>query len=244
MDTLHEILRYTHIIGGFVGLALFWIPIFSKKGGKAHRQMGKYWTWLARVVVLSALAGLFLYIPEIIEKNISPNNYAFLIFLGYLSVVTYIVVDYGVAVLKTKKDPSQLNTPYWNTMILLSFGASAFIIAFALIVKPESMPVLLALSPIGIGTGLGMRSYIKKGSSKYAKKGKGSNKGWLYEHLGSMLGAGIAFHTAFAVFGITRIYDIGLEGMVAVIPWVLPAAIGIPAQYIWTRKYQRKFKEI
>ncbi|NVJ66076.1 MAG: hypothetical protein HWE16_06280 [Gammaproteobacteria bacterium] len=244
MDILHEFLRYTHIIGGFIGLVLFWIPIFSKKGSKVHRQMGKYWTWLARVVVLSALAGLFLYIPEIIEKNVSANNYAFLLFLGYLSVVTYIVINYGVAVLKTKSDPTQLNTPYWNFMILLSFAVSVFIILFALIVKPDSMAVLLALSPIGIGSGLGMRSYIKKGNSKYGKKGIESNKGWLYEHLGSMLGAGIAFHTAFAVFGVTRLFDIGLEGMVAVIPWILPAAIGIPAQYIWTRKYQRKFKEI
>lgn len=244
MELLHETLRYIHMAGGFIGLALFWIPIFSKKGSPIHKQMGKYWTWLARVVVLSALAGLFLYIPEIIEKNISPNNYAFLLFLGYLSIVTYIVISYGVAVLKSKKDPTSLNTPYWNLMIFLSFAASAFIIAFALIVKPDSMAVLLALSPIGIGTGLGMRSYIKKGSSKYGKKGIESNKAWLYEHLGSMLGAGIAFHTAFAVFGMTRTFDIGLEGMVAVIPWILPAAIGIPAQYIWTRTYQKKFKEI
>ena len=236
METLHEILRYTHITGGFIGLFLFWIPIFSKKGGKLHRQMGKYWGWLARLVVISALAGLFLYIPEIIEKNVSANNYAFLLFLGYLSIVTYIVISYGVAVLNSKADPSSLNTPYWMVMIGLSFSASIFIIAFALIIKPNSMAVLLALSPIGLTTGYGMMKYIK---GKHASK-----KQWLYEHLGSMLGAGIAFHTAFAVFGITRLFDIGLEGMVAVIPWILPAIIGIPAQIIWKRHYQKKFKEV
>ncbi|NVK23191.1 MAG: hypothetical protein HWD86_11790 [Kangiellaceae bacterium] len=244
METVHDWLRWTHIIGGFIGLVLFWIPIFSKKGSKLHRQMGKYWTWLARVVVLSALAGLFLYIPEIIEKNISPNNYAFLLFLGYLSVVTYIVIVYGVAVLESKNNPQSMNTPYWNAMAYTSFAVSAFIIAFALIVNPGSKYVLIALSPIGIGTGYGILTYIRNGGSKYSKKGSLVSKGWLYEHLGSMLGAGIAFHTAFAVFGMTRLFDIGLEGMVAVIPWILPAAIGIPAQYIWTRHYQKKFNEL
>ncbi len=236
MDIIHEILRYTHIIGGFVGLFLFWIPIFSKKGGKIHRQTGKYWSWLGRVVVLSALAGLFLYIPQIIEKNVSPNNYAFLLFLGYLSIVTYVIIAFGVAVLDSKKDPKVMNTAYWKTMLAICFAASIFIISFALIVKPGSMAVLLALSPIGILTGFQILQYIR---------GKqGSPKAWLYEHLNSMLGAGIAFHTAFAVFGITRIFDIGLEGTIAIIPWILPALIGIPAQFIWKRHYQKKFKEI
>lgn len=236
MDTIHAVLRYTHIIGGFIGLVLFWIPIFSKKGGKAHRQMGKYWTWLAYVVLGSAFLGLCLYIPGIIAAKAQPNEYAFLLFLGYLSIVAYIAVIYGVAVLKSKADATQMNTPFWNGVVALSMLSSIFIIAFAFIFKPDTMPVLLALSPIGIMYGLQIRKYIQ---------GKhGSPKAWLYEHLDSMLGAGIAFHTAFAVFGITRIFDIGLEGYVAVIPWILPAAIGIPAQYLWKRHYQKKFKEI
>ena len=59
-----------------------------------------------------------------------------------------------------------------------------------------------------------------------------------------MIGAGIAFHTAFAVFGSSRLFDIGLTGWIAVIPWVLPAAIGIPATILWTRHYRRKFGEL
>lgn len=236
LDSIHSVLRYTHIAGGFIGLVLFWIPIFSKKGSKVHRQMGKYWTWLARVVVGSAFLGLCLYIPELMAKNVSAKNYAFLLFLGYLSVVTYLAVIYGVAVLNTKADPTKMDTPFWNAAVLVSFLSSFFIIAFALIVKPNTMPVLLALSPIGILFGLQIRKYIKGKHS--------SPKTWLYEHLDSMIGAGIAFHTAFAVFGVTRMFDIGLEGMVAVIPWILPTVIGIPAQHLWKRHYQKKFKEI
>lgn len=236
LDSIHTVLRYTHIIGGFIGLALFWIPIFSKKGSKVHRQMGKYWTWLARVVVGSAFLGLCLYIPDLVAKNVPAKNFAFLLFLGYLSIVAYIAVIYGVAVLNSKSDPTQMDTPFWNGVVIVSVSSSLFIIAFAFIVQPDTMPLLLALSPIGIMYGLQIRKYIK---------GKhNSPKAWLYEHLDSMLGAGIAFHTAFAVFGMMRMFDIGLEGYVAVIPWILPAAIGIPAQHIWKRHYQKKFKEI
>ena len=46
-----------------------------------------------------------------------------------------------------------------------------------------------------------------------------------------------------AVFGSTRLFDIGLTGWIAIIPWIAPAAIGIPAIVIWTRHYRLKFRE-
>ena len=240
MDAVHEIFRNIHVVGGFIGLGLFWIPLLSKKGSPLHRKLGKFWVWLARVVLFTAFAGVLMYIPELQEKGRGlfshPNSYAFILFLGYLSVVTYVVTIYAVAVLDHKKDVKTLATPYMKSLAWLSIVLSGLIVAYALILRPEMMPVLLALSPVGFTTGMGMLSYMGGKES--------SPRGWLYEHLGSMIGAGIAFHTAFAVFGMTRMFDIGLTGWVAVIPWILPAAIGIPASIIWRRHYQRKFKEI
>ena len=59
---------------------------------------------------------------------------------------------------------------------------------------------------------------------------------------GSMLGGGIAFHTAFAVFGAQRLWAYELAGPLAVVPWLLPTAVGIPAIIVWTRYYRRKFE--
>ena len=42
-----------------------------------------------------------------------------------------------------------------------------------------------------------------------------------------MIGGGIAFHTAFAVFGAQRLWDYELSGFLGVLPWILPALIGI-----------------
>lgn len=240
MDWLHDIFRNIHVVGGFIGLFLFWIPILSKKGSPLHKKVGLFWVWLARIVLATAFIGVLMYMPKLIadEKYIfsHPNSYAFLIFLGYLSIVTYVVTMFAVVVLKHKQDVTQVATPFYKSLAYLCILLSAFIVFYALYFRPNAMPVLLALSPVGFGTGLGMLGYMKgKDTSKRA---------WLYEHLSSMIGAGIAFHTAFAVFGMTRLFDIGLEGWIAVIPWILPAAIGIPASVIWKRHYQKKFKEI
>ncbi|WP_223788841.1 hypothetical protein [Marinicella meishanensis] len=240
MDAVHEVFRYIHITGGFIGLGLFWVPLLSKKGSPLHRKLGKIWIWLARVVLGTAFLGILMYMPGLIEQGRTPfshpNDYAFLFFLGYLSVVTFIVTLYAVDVLRHKKDISQLATPNMKSLAYLCIVTSVFIVWYALAYEPNTKIVLLALSPVGFTTGWGMLSYM-------AGK-QPSQRAWLYEHLGSVIGAGIAFHTAFAVFGMTRIFDIGLTGWVAVIPWVLPAAIGIPGSVLWRRHYQKKFKEI
>ena len=63
---------------------------------------------------------------------------------------------------------------------------------------------------------------------------------WWYEHMGSMLAGGIAFHTAFLVIGAGRVLSAHLSGFYAVIPWILPSLIGIPATRVWIAYCRRK----
>ena len=95
-------------------------------------------------------------------------------------------------------------------------------------------PILLGLSPVGLVTGSGMLRLMRRPGAR--------RMGWFYSHLGSMLGGGIAFHTAFAVFGAQRLWAYDLAGPLAVVPWLLPTAVGIPAIVVWTRYYRRKFE--
>lgn len=240
MDWMHDVFRYTHVTGGFIGLGLFWIPLLSKKGSPLHKKLGKIWIWLARVVLGTAFIGILMYVPGLLAEGKTPfshpNSYAFLIFLGYLSLVTAVITIYAVEVLKYKTDATQLANPFMKFMAYLNIILSIIIVVYALGYNPDAKIILLALSPVGVSTGWGMLNYMAgKQTSKRA---------WLYEHLGSIIGAGIAFHTAFAVFGMTRIFEIGLTGGMAVLPWILPTVIGIPATIIWRRHYQKKFNEI
>ena len=68
--------------------------------------------------------------------------------------------------------------------------------------------------------------------------------GW-YKHMEEMVGSGIAFHTAFLVFGARRLFGSALiQGTWSFLPWILPIALGLPALHFWTHFYKRKFGEL
>ncbi len=239
MTVIGDSFRFVHVIFGVVGLAAFWIPVITKKGAVNHVRFGKIFVWSAYVVLAAAALSLVASLTENVAQGISlneqPANYAFIVFLGYLTFVTFLSVRHGMAVLKHKRDPAGLRNAPTRMLAYGGILASVSVVLYALILSPPNKILLLALSPIGISTGFGILRYI--GAEQISKRA------WMYEHLGAMLGSGIAFHTAFAVFGSTRLFDIGLSGWIAVIPWVAPSAIGIPAIVLWTRHYRLKFRE-
>jgi hypothetical protein len=66
---------------------------------------------------------------------------------------------------------------------------------------------------------------------------------WWYEHLGSMIGTGIAGYTAFLVFGAARLLPSVARSQLYTLFWVLPTLIGVPAIFMTVAYYQRKFNE-
>ena len=56
MNVLLDAVIEVHAAIGFVGLAAFWIPIFTRKGGGSHIRFGRVYAWSAYVVTLSAVA--------------------------------------------------------------------------------------------------------------------------------------------------------------------------------------------
>jgi hypothetical protein len=68
------------------------------------------------------------------------------------------------------------------------------------------------------------------------------DSGW-YEHLGSMIGTGIAGYTAFLVFGGSRLFPSVARSQLYTIFWVLPSVIGVLAIIVTIAYYQRKFNE-
>lgn len=240
MDLLNETARLVHIVFGFLGLAAFWIPVFAKKGAAHHVRYGTVFVRSAYVVLGAAAVALAARLVDLRMQGLGPADapqlFAFMTFLGYLTLVTFVTVRHGMAVLRHKRDPAAVRTTINVALACAAILASVGVILYAIILAPPIRILLFALSPIGFGVGLGNLRYMNSGTP--------SARAWLYEHLGAMLGAGIAFHTAFAVFGATRLFDLGLSGWIAVIPWVAPAAIGLPATAIWTRHYRRKFGEL
>lgn len=240
MEHLIDSLRWVHVIAGFTGLAAFWVPIFARKGGARHVLFGRIFKYCAYVVLLGALLSISLHLAQGVAEGHGPRNaassFAFLVFLAYLAWVTFVGLRHGIAVLQHKKDLTVMNTPLNRVIAWSANFSSVGLIAYALVFSPPNNILLFALSPIGLATGIGILKAIK------GKRPEG--KAWFYEHMGAMMGTGIAFHTAFAVFGSGQLFNLGLSGFVAVIPWILPALIGIPAINLWTRHYKRRFGDL
>ena len=237
MTPLLDVLLKAHVAAGFVGLAAFWIPVFARKGGRVHVRAGLVYTWCAYIVALSAVivaAGrIGTHLSQGVGVTERPDLYGFALFLGYLGVTTFATVRQAMRVVATRRAPKELRTPFHEALAWASIAGSVVVIAFALGVWSGLSPVLLGLSPIGLFTGRGMLRLMRNPGAE--------RMGWFYSHMGSMLGGGIAFHTAFFVFGAQRLFPYEIAGPLGILPWILPAAIGIPAIAVWTRFYRRKF---
>ena len=238
VNLLFDILIGLYIATGFVGLAAFWNSVFARKGGRRHVQAGRVYAYCAYVVTLSgvtASAGRIIsYQVQGIGFADRPVLYGFALFLGYLGLVTFAAVRQAMRVVATRRAPETLRTPFHEALGWASIAGSVAVIACALAVWSDISPMLLGLSPLGLFTGSKMLLMMRNPEAEHM--------GWFYSHLGAMLGGGIAFHTAFIVFGAQRLWAYELAGPLAIVPWLLPTVIGIPAIVIWTRYYRRKFE--
>jgi hypothetical protein len=244
MLSLYRVALTLHITAGIVGLAAFWTPAFSRKGGTTHVQVGRVFYKATCAIALTglAMAALIFAAPLAVHPRVGltaataataiARDRISALFLVYLVVITFAPVHHGVRVLETRGAPETLRTPFHAAIAVLAIALGAGMIGLAVITR---VPVFAALSPIGVLVG--------RGNLRFARQPYSSRMAWWYEHMGSMLGGGIAFHTALLVVGLGRWLPLPLTGIAALIPWVLPAAIGIPAVAVWTAYYRKKFNE-
>ncbi|WP_460891002.1 hypothetical protein, partial [Ramlibacter alkalitolerans] len=66
-------------------------------------------------------------------------------------------------------------------------------------------------------------------------------KWWLREHIGAMLGCGVATHIAFLGIGIRRLTDaLGVQVDLGLVAWFAPVAVSFLAGFWLERKYLAK----
>lgn len=263
---LHQINRYSHIALAAVGLVVFWIPVIASKGGRLHRVSGKAFAIIAIWVSTTGLIGsvwavasplsfagsLGSKMSEKAQPYIVENARFFFALLAFLSIATLSGIIFGVALVWTKSRHEKLRC-LWVTVPLVATIAVALAMAvwggwnLWLGSRGEHLLpaggtrkywLLVILGGIGAwGTWADLRYVLRPPAFHMA---------WFCKHLECMLGGGIAFYTAFLVFGASRLYEklgIHLPGMWNLVPWILPSAIGIPLVSRWSWKYQKKYNE-
>lgn len=240
-EFLFDAILKAHVAAGFVSLLCFWAAIASKKGGKFHVRTGRVFEWCMYAVAVSAivLCAYRLWDPFVFRDAGSEDAATTLrmlaVFLGYLGIVTLATTRHGVRVIRTRRDPESIRTPFHIALNAAAVLSGLAMIPIGLSVPPPFRYILIGMSPIGIFVGGGALGYIRRpGTTRMA---------WWYAHMGAMIGAGIAAHTAFLVFGAQRLFTFQLEGALAMVPWLAPTVVGVPAIFIWIAHYRRKFGE-
>lgn len=237
MEWLREMSRWTHILFGFVGLTAFWFPIVARKGGTVHVRAGKVFLLCVYVVAATAVLSSVLILRSYLERGVTPaehpGSFGFPIFLSYLALVTFASARHAKRIIETKRDPSLIRTGGHLALAYASIAASVAIALYAIVFWSGISVLFLVLSVVGI--------LIGKGMLRYGAGPPPFPRAWFYEHMGAMIGAGIAFHTAFAVFGSNRLLGMQPSGAWGIVPWVLPAVVGLAGEALLARRYRKQY---
>ena len=248
-ETIHGVLRVFHISLGFLGLAAFWAPVFAKKGGKVHVRAGKVFTASAYVVALTALGSCCWALTHpsswmgrpVTWSEMPPDRVMFVAILGLLAIFLLQNVETGLRVLRTRRQPEQYAGLRLRSVHGLQALVSAAVLLFGAYHLMRGRGPMFWI-PVGLGF-LGLQDFRE--NRRFLANPRPTPMAWWYKHMDCMLGSGIAFHTAFLVFGARSLFGGSLiEGSWSFLPWVLPTAVGLPAVHFWTRYYKRKFGEL
>jgi hypothetical protein len=242
MRSVHDSVLYCHIALGFLALTSFWVPALTAKGGKTHRRVG--WVYVAAMlgVVITAmiLATLLFLAPQEVRdfSNARPEDVAdgvvrlrgVALFFAALALLTFTGGWHGLRVLHAKRNPAAMRTPFNITLHVLNVAIAVplWVLCFR---HGEPLYGFFGTLCLASGTSDLWRLWRLSHDPRY----------WLYEHLSSMIGTGIAAHTAFLAFGAVRLVPAfySLSPALYVIPWIAPTVIGVMA-IAWLQRHYRK----
>jgi len=240
MYAIHQSLLAAHISAGAVALASLWIPVFARKGSSWHVNAGMLysrcmiavaWTAIAlcAVIVIDPLGshGVGAVSPERAAEIVSQSR-LFGAFLAFLGLTTLSGIRNGLKAVRARREPG------WRpTRVDVTLDLAVVVSGVAMLVTG-----LVYRNPLFIGLSLTVLVI----RLMRVRRASASGSSWWSEHLSAMLGTGIGAYTAFFVFGGRRLFSAYLPGQWALLPWILPTVIGIPAIGFTIRYYRARFE--
>jgi hypothetical protein len=211
MEIIAKTLLAGHIGAGFTSLILFWVPVFTRKGGINHRRVGNYYVWAMWWVVISAALLSF--------KNVLIGDMLMAAFLGFLALITGKPLWLGISALNNKSHQSHGYRCAQLIMSGLVVVSGLGLIGYGVALGGTGVAVFMIIFGV-----LGLASIFDfvANLDKHAVP-----KHWLEEHIASMCITGIAAQTAFLAFGAQSMFSQLYGSYWSVVPWVAPTVVGI-----------------
>lgn len=221
MNALYQSTLGVHFVAGIVALLSFWAPALARKGGHVHRKAGKLFVIAMLLVGVTAL--------PLSLRFLLAGQWVGATFLLYLLVITMTGVGCAWYALKFKHEPIRYYGQGYTATAWLNILSGGIVLALGL---AHGVTLLAVFSVIGLLAGYDM---LKRRTTMPSDV-----NWWLQEHLGGMIAGGIAAHVAFGAFGLRRIWPAygAFDGVIGMLPWILPVVIGVAASTYSSRKYR------
>jgi hypothetical protein len=224
---LFEVFLWVHIAFGVTGAATFWVAMFARKGGDAHRTWGKVFAW-SLVVTGCCAIGMSLCTlawPSETHPHIADVVLIRVIFgwmMLYLGVLTISLCWHGLQAVRNKADHALNRRPFDVGLQLAVIAAAA---NCALQGWLSGWHLMIGMSLIGFasaGTNLLFMFTARPWRLQYQ-----------VEHFKALVGAGISVYTAFLAFGSVRLMPkMALTGYL----WFPPIVVGVSIIVWWRQK--------
>lgn len=236
---LHQIFLVIHIIAGALGMLLFWAPMMAKKGSPLHRKSGRWFSLNMHALAMSGIAMALLVLADPLgmkghERALSMPVADFLLqiqlfwgFLLLLSLLALFNVRHGNAVLNAGVQRRGLVTVSHTSLWLVTQIWAVWILWQSF---QHHFVLGQVFSVVALVTGFGAARYACKATVTAAER--------MQQHIGNMLGCGIAIYTAFFALGGRRLFELSAYGQLAT--WILPSVFGVIAIVWYNRQWQQK----
>lgn len=201
---------------GLIALLSYWTAALSKKGSPLHRRAGRWF--------LLAICGICLTGLPIAAGFFQRGNLIGGAFFSYLLVILFNAAWCGWRAVQLKRDFAAYIGGGFRPLAWLSIASGALVLALGI---SAGSVVLTGFSLVGLLRGAGMlRLAARPPQPRWA----------IFEHLGSMIGCGVATHVAFLSIGLPRLLPASMAGSIGIAAWFGPLLVAAMAGLWWGRK--------
>jgi hypothetical protein len=218
--SLYRIVLSLHGLVGLVALVAFWIAGFARKGSPLHRAAGKAYL----VAMLGVVAAALLLSLRIAWLHGAGAG----VFMGYLVLITATSLWRSWRAPRDKRDVARYAGRVFRTLAWLNLAGGAAVLALGLLWPDPRHWVLVGFSTVGLLAGRRML--------RFAAAPPTHPRWWLEEHVGGMLGNGVATHIAFLSIGLPKLLPMLAGPVLQNVAWLGPLAIATGVRVVRGRR--------
>lgn len=207
-----------HAVAGTLALLSMWVPLFARKGGRAHRIGGR--------VYVAAMLGVVILALIVCAQRLTdgvPGNDEMAWFLSLIAVLAGSSTWFGWATSAQRRTVQSYH--WWIPIAALGAGAAGVVFGVM-----RGVPLVIVFGALTLALAWAQLAVLRRGWP--------AGRARIGEHLGAMIAACISTITAFAVVNQGLVPSIVRPWLPPMVVWLLPTMVGVPFIVILRGRYR------